>query len=200
MIVVDLDRRAVLQSINIVSVVTADMLHWQTPCADWNVGQLLRHMISEHRGFASAARGNVSDASAWDECPLSAEPGADYAAAATDVIAAFASAPSAHFWLPKVGQGEHMYPARRAMSFHLLDYVIHGWDVAAAVGSSREIDPELVAATVGVARVEVPDTPARHQPRASFGPPLPMDGGDLMVDRLLATLGRASGWQAQPGG
>lgn len=192
----ELHRRAVLRSVEIVSTVTADRLDLPTPCADWDLRALLTHMIREHRGFAAAADGETEDLSVWDDQPLSDDPAADYADAAHAVITAFNAdgVMARKFWLPKIRDGV-ILPARQAISFQLLDYVVHGWDVAATLGLPRDVDPELVAATLQITRLEVPDRPQRALPGASFRTALPLVDGEPAQDRMLRLLGRDPDWR-----
>src|ERR1700744_1472971 len=60
-----LHRIAVLASVDVVSAVTADDLAKPTPCAGWNLADLLAHMTVQHRGFAAAARGHGADEAVW---------------------------------------------------------------------------------------------------------------------------------------
>ena len=195
--VVELDRRAVLRSVDVVSSVTPADLVRPTPCSAWTLELLLVHMIREHRGFAAAARGETSDLSVWDDQPLGADPAAAYADAARAVIEAFAAdgVLGGTFWLPKVA-ADRSFPARQAISFHLLDYVVHGWDVAASLGLPWVADDELVEATLQVARLEVPDRPQRALPGASFRTALPPVEDASAHERMLRLLGRDPYWSA----
>ncbi|MGH7292829.1 MAG: maleylpyruvate isomerase N-terminal domain-containing protein, partial [Myxococcota bacterium] len=49
-----LHRIAVLASIDVVDTVRPEDLHLPTPCAGWNLVDLLAHMTVQHRGFAAA--------------------------------------------------------------------------------------------------------------------------------------------------
>lgn len=44
--------------------------------------------------------------------------------------------PEAQFALPEFGEGA-MFPGEMAMGFHFVDYVVHGWDVAASLDFER---------------------------------------------------------------
>src|SRR6476646_4110419 len=104
-------RTAVLSSVDIVDKITPDDLHRATPCDGWDLSQLLAHMTVQHRGFAAAARGNGADLAQWDAATVAdavaSDPAATYAAAAADVLAAFAvdGVLDASFALPEFGQG-----------------------------------------------------------------------------------------------
>lgn len=189
-----LDRRAVERSAEIVAQVRDDQWDVETPCAGWTLRRLLDHMTAQHLGFAAAARGEVSDASMWEEKPLD-DPGRAYAEAVEKVLAAFSAdgVLEREFWLPEI-HPKVRFPAARAMSFHFLDYVVHGWDVAASLGIPAAYDADLVEAAAEVARTEVPVGPARERPGASFRPPLALTGHGSAEDRLLAVLGRDPAW------
>ncbi|NUP44407.1 MAG: TIGR03086 family protein, partial [Streptomyces sp.] len=61
----DLDARAVRLSAELVRQSTVADLHRPTPCAGWDLADLLGHMTAQHRGFAAAARGAGGEAAAW---------------------------------------------------------------------------------------------------------------------------------------
>jgi uncharacterized protein (TIGR03086 family) len=187
-----LHRTAVRTSVEIVSQVFADDLGRPTPCSEWTLADLLAHMTAQHHGFAAAARGKGGDLAAW-ETSASSRPVADYAGAAEDVLAAFAEpeVPQREFELPEF-RPVSRFPAVQAVSFHLIDYVVHGWDVARSLGLDYRLAPELAEPALRIARM-VPEGDTRLEPRAPFGPALTVDGEDPM-DRILAALGRYPQW------
>src|ERR1700734_1445998 len=91
-----LHRSAVLASVDAVSLVTADDLTVVSPCVGWNLADLLAHMTGQHRGFAAAARGHGDDEAVWQTgtvaAAVAADPAGAYAAAAAEVLDAFAGA------------------------------------------------------------------------------------------------------------
>src|ERR1700754_3295543 len=102
---------AVLASVDVVNNVTPKDLHRPTPCDGWNLSHLLAHMTTQHRGFAAAARGDGGNAAHWDIATvadaIAADPAGAYAAAAADVLSAFADDDvlAASFALPEFGPG-----------------------------------------------------------------------------------------------
>lgn len=149
-------------------------------------------MTVQHRGFAAAARGGGQDLALWDTAPVrdTDDPARDYAAAAQDVLDAFAAAdPESQFALPELGTS---VPAEMAIGFHLIDYVVHGWDVAASVGIPFTPPDDVVATALPLA-FAVPDGDFRSMPDAPFGP---TQSGDSATDfdRLLRHLGRDPHW------
>jgi uncharacterized protein (TIGR03086 family) len=192
---VSLDRRAVELSARIVAHAQPEDLGRATPCAAWNLGELLDHMITQHYGFAAASAGRGGDRQQWQVVHRD-DPIAEYAAAAGHVIAAFArpQARQQPFDLPEISTAVQI-PAAQAISFHFVDYVAHGWDVARTLDVPFEPDDDLVRAALAIAQ-NVPDGENRLAEGAAFKPgrPLPPDGTDL--DQVLAALGRSPAWPA----
>jgi uncharacterized protein (TIGR03086 family) len=191
--VVALDAQAVRASVDLVEQVTARDLARPTPCADWTLHGLLRHMIAQHYGFAAASAGDC-DLRRWMLRPLGHDPVAAYRAAAECVLDAFAAdgAVDRDFPLPEITT-DLLFPARQAIGFHLVDYVVHTWDVARTLGLPADLDPALVDTALQVARA-VPGGAARVEPGAAFGPVVDWPGGSGL-DRIVALLGRSPGWQ-----
>lgn len=195
----DLHRRTLRHSVEIVAAIRDDQWELSTPCARWTVRQLLEHMIRENRGFAAAADGETVNRSAWTS-PVGPDPRVDYAASAERVVAAFGAdgVLDREFWLPLINDAV-MHPAAQAVSFHLLDYLAHGWDVAVSIGRPAAFADEMVAAVSDIARREVPDGPRRHRPGATFAPALSTPATAPALDQLLAFLGRDPGWRPAGG-
>jgi uncharacterized protein (TIGR03086 family) len=193
-----LHRIAVLASVDIVSTVTAADLSRPTPCAGWNLADLLTHMTVQHRGFAAAARGHGADEAVWQtgtvDQEVAVDPGGTYAAAAADVIDAFAGADvlESSFVLPELG-ADASFPGEMAIGFHYIDYVVHGWDVARTLGRPYELPADVLAAAVPLA-LFVPDGDFRAIDNAPFGPAVPSADSTSDLDRILAHLGRSPRW------
>jgi uncharacterized protein (TIGR03086 family) len=163
-----------------------------TPCAEWDLRALLTHMTTENRGFAAAASGETVSREAWAPRPFGPDPRQDYAESADEVVRAFAAATD-ELWLPNIHE-TFRFPAAKAVGFHLLDYVVHTWDVAATIGVSLSLGDDLVAAAVEVAVRDVPDNERRHRPGAGFRPAVHLAGGSDPLWGLLAFLGRDPDW------
>lgn len=190
-----LDVRAIRATVAAVERLDAAALGRPTPCADWTLADLLVHMTVQQRGFAAAAEGLGADESVWATRPLAADPVADYRDAAEAVIAAFApdDVPERIFELPEFGPGA-AFPGHQAVGFHLVDNVVHGWDVAAALGLPFRPDPDVADATLRITR-QVPDGENRGTPGAAFAPGIPVpEGADALVE-ILTRLGRSPEWR-----
>jgi len=186
--IVELDRIAVLESLRVVGL--AQEADWErdTPCAGWTLRRLVAHMAAQHYGFAAAARGAGREAAYWREPEDMSDPGRTYRGAATTVLAAFAEpgVTEREFVLPELGAG---FPGRVAVGFHFIDYVVHAWDVAAALGVGIGLPGHVLDVALAVAR-RVPTDPAGRGPGFAFAPVLDGPAGLDPLDEALRLLGR----------
>ncbi|MBV9846439.1 MAG: TIGR03086 family protein [Kutzneria sp.] len=189
-----LHRRAVLASVEAVSRIRADDLARPTPCAEWAVADLLAHMTAQHHGFAAAAEGHGGDPAVWTVQPLGEDPVADYAAAAERVLSAFArdGVLERTFTLAEF-RPVSTFPATSAIGFHLIDYVVHGWDVARSLGLPYELHPALADTALRIA-LEVPDGKNRLAPGSAFQPSLAVAADAGPLAQILSALGRCPTW------
>lgn len=193
----ELDAAAVAASVDVVDRVEPEQLDLPTPCGDWDLRALLAHMTIQHHGFAAAAEGRGGDPSAW-VLPVepSIDPVADYRRAAARVTEAFAFTDLAdgRFDLHEFGVGA-VFPATTAIGFHFIDYVVHAWDVGAAIGVAVAPSAELLPPALAIT-ARVPTGDARTQPGAPFGPVVtdpPAEDGSW--EQMLLLLGRSPLWR-----
>jgi uncharacterized protein (TIGR03086 family) len=193
--IVALDARVVRATVDVVSRVGPADLTRPTPCADWTLGELLAHMTAQHDGWAAAAAGDGGDLSRWQPGPPAADPVQDYAAAAGRVLAAFGAdgVLDREFALAELSPLLR-FPAAEAISFHFIDYLVHGWDVARSLGlDPAEYEPDLLAAALPVAQA-VPDGELRKQGVVPFAPGISVAGVLSVMDQIVAMLGRSPSW------
>ncbi|MER6569925.1 TIGR03086 family metal-binding protein [Streptomyces sp. NPDC001093] len=186
---VELDRIAVQEAVRVVDLATDADWARDTPCAGWTLRQLVAHMTAQHLGFAAAARGRGREAEHWREPEDRGEPARVHRSAAATVLAAFAEpgVTQREFALPELG-GD--FPGDRAVSFHFIDYVVHAWDAAAALGITVQLPEHVLAAALAVAR-RVPTDPSRRGPGFAFAPALEASEGAGPLEEALRLLGRA---------
>jgi uncharacterized protein (TIGR03086 family) len=191
----ELHRRALLVTVDVVNQVSVNQLRLLTPCSEWDLGRLLAHMHGQNHGFAAATRGETQDESVFEPRPVDADPAGLYAAGAADLAAAFAEdgVPERTVWLPEISRGPS-FPANAAISFHLVDSVAHGWDVAEAIGVPVAFDPEVLDRALAISR-QVPDGAPRLEPGSAFGPGIEIKPGIEPFDEILARLGRSADWR-----
>jgi uncharacterized protein (TIGR03086 family) len=191
----ELDRRALAHAGEIIARVDGTLTR-PTPCPDWTLHGLLRHIVSQNEGFAAAARGGGGDLAVWRNGRLGADPRAAYEESARLVGEAFAEdgVPERMFDLPEVGG--RAFPGRIAIGFHFVDTVVHAWDVAATIGVAWEPPDELLDVALVIAGM-VPDTPDSRGPGLAFEPGVDVPEDAPGRERLLALLGRSPAWQAE---
>ncbi|GAB2585872.1 TIGR03086 family protein [Paractinoplanes abujensis] len=189
------DAAAVRGTVDVVARTTDTDLTRPTPCAGWNLATLLTHMTEQHYVFATAAGGRTpSRADLGPSVSASGFAGSSrdivrqYEESAEAVLTAFAAVDDldAPFWIPEFGRS---VPGRLAIGFHLVDYVVHGWDVARALEVTYAPDPDAVALSLSVARA-VPDGPERRESKSPFAPALPVPAGADSLTEILLLLGR----------
>jgi uncharacterized protein (TIGR03086 family) len=191
---VSLDRAAVTASVDLVRRIGPDDWSKPTPCAGWDLSDLVAHMTVQHHGFAAASEGAGTDLEPWQ--PVKADdPVAAYEQAAEQVLAAFA-APGVlerEMWLPEIST-QIQFAAPVAISFHYIDYVVHSWDVARSLDVPVPLADDVIDSALPVAE-RVPDDERRRRPGAAFQPPVGTAGGSTL-DRIVAMLGRSPDWKA----
>ena len=195
--ILDLDAAAVAASVDVVNRVDHAQLDRPTPCGEWDLRALLAHMTVQHHGFAAAAEGRGGDPSEW-VLPVepSIDPVAVYRRAAARVTDAFACTDldDGRFELHEFGV-DAVFPATTAIGFHFIDYVIHAWDVGAAIGVDVAPSAELLPTALAIT-ARVPTGDARTRPGAPFGPVVtdpPAEDGSW--EQMLLMLGRSPLWR-----
>jgi uncharacterized protein (TIGR03086 family) len=193
----DLDRRAVQASVAAAGDLSDADLDKPTPCGDWTLADLVAHMTVQQRGFAAAARGRGADPDLWASRRQAADgPGTStaYAAISADLLGAFADPQlgDTGFLLPEIRDGGP-FPAHVAVGFHLVDNVVHAWDVAVSRVRHVELHADVLAASLAIAE-QVPDGPERDQPHAAFSHRRPAACDTPPLERILLLLGRSPTW------
>ena len=182
-----------------------DQLDVATPCAGWVLRDLLAHMIGQHYGFGAAARAAVPataaatataaqpDAAEFAPRPVRADAVAEYRASVEFVLGAFATSGLRErtMYLAEI-RGGMTFPAPIAIGFHLIDYVVHSWDVARSLGVAVTFDDEVLATALQIARA-VPEESKSGTPGAAFAPGVDTRS-DATLDRIVAILGRDPDW------
>jgi uncharacterized protein (TIGR03086 family) len=160
-----------------------------TPCADWDVRELVNHVVGEDRwtkplvdGRTIADVGNSLDGDLLGDRPVDAARNA-----ASEAVSAVSAK------LPEGGL-VHLSYGEEAIAQYILqltaDHLIHGWDLAAATGQDRELDHELV----GAVSAWFADWEHRYRSTGVVaGRPESARGGSPAADLLIA-FGRDPEW------
>ncbi len=191
----DLDRRASEATCRIVASVSDDQLRRPTPCADWDLAALLRHMTANNHGFADAAEGKPADPDVWAGPPLGENWQDAYQESARRVAEAFADDAVLDRTVEVLDYGK--MPGSRAIGMHFIDYLVHGWDVARAIGEDPFLDDESCRTVLTMGQ-RWPDIPQLWGgPGAPWGNRIPVADDAPVADRMLGFLGRSPNWPDQ---
>jgi uncharacterized protein (TIGR03086 family) len=164
--------------------VTAGQWSAATPCVEWDVRSLVNHVAGEYlwvpelmAGKTVSEVGNRLDGDLLGDDPLavlasaarSAQTAADHPDSLTlTVHLSFGDVPGAEY-----------------LKQMAIDSVIHGWDLARAIGADEALDPELV----DFAFDELRKVAENWRAGGAFGP-VKEPADDSNQSRLLALTGR----------
>lgn len=177
----DLFAAALAQAEQVVAAVGPDDLERPTPCAQWQVADLLDHLLTAVRRAEQVARGGRAPRPGRRDRWAVAFPAASrkargaWATAAPDDVA--------------VPWGQ--VPAPVALSGFLLEVVAHTHDLAVALGRTAPLDARLAEVSLGVAERLVPA--GLRGEGGPFADPVPAPPSADASGRLAAFLGRAAG-------
>lgn len=173
--------RALDQAGDVLAAVPADQLARPTPCDDWNVAQLIGHIVDAPVRFLDMARGEEPDWSAGPR-PVAGNWVADFRTNADNLIHHWHQAGAA----ADVGQ----------IDWEIAEIAVHTWDVAQATGQSPSLLPEV--AERGLAFMSAMLTPDNRG--EAFAPAVRVPDDAPVYNRLAAFAGRAVGRRtAAPG-
>jgi uncharacterized protein (TIGR03086 family) len=174
--------------------VSDDQLTAPTPCEKLPVDQLLAHVGGLALAFTAAARkefGPLTDTPPTDGAQLEADWRTAYPARLTELARAWQD-PAAWKGMSRAGGVD--FPGEVGGSIALAEVVLHGWDVARAVGVSYDADAATTKALLEyLAQFDPSGTPGM------FGPAKPITDDAPAFDRILAMSGRDPGWGSRVG-
>jgi uncharacterized protein (TIGR03086 family) len=168
--------------------VRADQFGAPTPCREWDVRDLLNHIIGtlwlgeallrdRPSRYAMAPGGLPAADLAGDD------PAAAYAKASAAALAAAATGDTlTRMHTTPLGD----MPGPGLAGWTTLDMLVHGWDLARATGQAAELDDTVAAHVLAFAEQAI--TPDLRAPR--LGPAVPVPAGSPLTSRLVAFLGR----------
>ncbi|MFZ2527268.1 MAG: TIGR03086 family metal-binding protein [Rhodococcus sp. (in: high G+C Gram-positive bacteria)] len=169
-----------------------DQLTAPTPCRDATLGDLLDHVGGLCVAFAAAATKESGEVSARPPVPSAANLGDDWRTRIPAQVAVLAQAwtdPAA--WTGTTHAGGLEMPGHIAGLVALDELVIHGWDLAAAVGLPYTCDESAVAACTAFASAV---TPEQRADGGLFGPVVAVPDDATALDRLIGLTGRDPDW------
>jgi uncharacterized protein (TIGR03086 family) len=148
-----------------------------SPCTGWTVYEVGEHLVGSLTRLADLVEGEAG-----------APPGTDlvagFQAAAKRAIAAFSGPDALQRRYPF---GPEPTPGVVLANLCLMEFLVHGWDLARGAGLPYPADDAVVAAVRGFTAQAIGD---EQRQAGLFGPALPTDPDTEAVTALLAYLGR----------
>lgn len=153
---------------------TGGRLDRPTPCAEWDVGTLLNHMLDTQRYFIGAARGeNVAPPSPTPPSLIGDDPVAAFERGRAELLRAY-------------GQPGVIDRTGPSLGIAFADQLLHGWDLARATGQDATMPDGLAGAAYEMIHGRFTD----DQRAGVFGPAVPVPADATPQDQLLAYAGR----------
>lgn len=150
------------------------------PCDDWTARDVANHLVQSNHWTLSLLSDGATPRPQGDAA--TADPAAELARTGAEVSAALRALDPGHLIASPFGE---MPPSGFAafLAVHILN---HGWELAKATGQSTDLDPELSAALLGLAKRTIP---GGLRPGAPFAPETEIVETAPAADRLAAYLG-----------
>jgi uncharacterized protein (TIGR03086 family) len=145
-----------------------------TPCDDWDVRQLMNHMLQTQRYFVDSARQReASPPSPNPPALLGDDPAADFERARAEALETFG----------EPGVIERTGPS---LGIAFGDQLLHGWDLARATGQDATMPDGLAEAAYEIIHGRFTD----DQRKGLFKPEVDVPANASAQDKLLAYTGR----------
>jgi uncharacterized protein (TIGR03086 family) len=173
----------------VVADVRPDRWGLPTPCPSWDVRALLGHLVDGQRQVTAMLRGTPPPAPTTGPADLARLAGPDPAAtwrqARQEAAAALAAVPDDAIVASPMGE----LPVAVLLGTAVVEPLLHGWDLATAVGVAADLDPETAEVTLAGVRALGPQLAATGMYAAA----LPVHDGTTAAEQLLALTGRRAG-------
>lgn len=178
-------HRALQATQKIVAGIRDDQWDAPTPCEDWNVRELLQHVVAGNHWVKPLMTGQSIEqvGDRLDGDLLHHSPFMAYEASATEADVVFAE-PGAMEAMAAVSYGP--VPGSMYCGHRIIDVVVHGWDLATATGGDATIDPELVDACWAIIEPQYDLLATSGMFGSATEPPVDADP----ARKLLLALGR----------
>ncbi|MEU6039974.1 TIGR03086 family metal-binding protein [Actinomadura sp. NPDC047616] len=168
-----------------------DRLAAPTPCAEYTVGDLIDHIGGLALGFTYAATKSAGEGTDGRPSGDASRLGDAWRTEIPQRLGALADAwrdPAA--WTGMTQAGGVKLPGEVAGMFALDELVVHGWDLARAIG--RPYEP--AAAEVEACLALLTGMAGQIDGESPFGPPVRVPDAAPPLDRLVGLTGRDPAW------
>lgn len=154
-----------------------------TPCPDYDVADMVRHLVGWVRSFEAAANGRTfeGDPSAVE---VEDDPAAQFRASADSLVAGWRE----HGLDREVAMMGGAQPAELVFNMTVMEYMTHGWDLAVATGQPVPYSEAEAAEVLRRAQATLP--PQYRGGGMPFGEIVPVPDEAPAIDRLAGFMGR----------
>jgi uncharacterized protein (TIGR03086 family) len=166
----DVLTRAVDQAERVLSEIPPDQLFDPTPCTEWNIGELVAHVVADPRNFVMMARGEKPDWSAPASLPDDWR--VEFRSAADELMEMWRDA------------GESASP--QSMDWQTAEFAVHTWDLVRALDLPTPLDAEVAQRGLDFMSGAL----TSENRGSAFAAEVPIDDDAPIYDRLAAWAGR----------
>jgi len=168
--------------------ITDEQLSWWTPCAGYDVSDLLNHLMGVFTVAERAGRKAPEAGAAMLYLDRMGEGWRErFAILSTAAVQPWTTAQA---WQGQTALLGRTFQAAAAGRRLLGELVVHGWDLATALGVEYEPDPSAVRAV----HAYFADSLADGRNPIAWGPAVPVPETAPMLHRLLGLSGRHPSW------
>jgi uncharacterized protein (TIGR03086 family) len=185
-IVDDLARASAVMS-DLIDRIAADQWTAPTPCTEWNVRDVVNHLVGLNLVFVAMLEGSPVPERGTDR--LGADPAGAYRQSAAALQAAV---------VPGVLERSQSTPLGVAtgaerLRWRIADLLVHGWDLGQATATLAELPDDLVEQALAFVRAQLPSQPRTGR----FDDPQPISASAPVIDQLVAFTGRPVPWRSR---
>jgi uncharacterized protein (TIGR03086 family) len=183
-------RRALDRVDDVVAGIRPAQWEIATPCSAWDVRDLVKHLADGQVQVTAMLRGapagpataSPAEPDPAEPDPAAADPAAAWRRARREVVAALAAVPDDAVLRTPLGE----LPLPALLDTAVIEPLLHGWDLATAVGGATDLDPETTEVTLRGVRA----LGEQLAQTGMYAAALPTDEGSTAQERLLALTGR----------
>jgi len=179
--------RALEQAERVIAAITPDRLTQPTPCTDWDVRELLTHLVLVARRIAVVGQGRPGIAAQREQIP-DGRVVEEFHKGREEAVRAWADDAS----LTRVVEVPFgRMPGAVVLGAYLPEAVAHTWDLWTAASSTITLDPGLAEAALTAARRAIPAA----RDGFPFGPVVEVPAYADAYTRLAGWMGRDPDWR-----
>ncbi|MGS2647097.1 TIGR03086 family metal-binding protein [Streptosporangium sp. G12] len=183
--------RAAAPLTEIIHTIEPNQLNARTPCSEYDVRGLVNHLLFWGPSLEASARKESVPPPAGSETDVDLTEG-DWAAALEIQVKRTVAAwgrPAAWEGTTRMG-GPMELPASLVGGMVVGELVVHGWDLARAIGRHPAWDDDLVTYLYG----ELAKNAAQGREMGVYGPEVTVPASSSPLDRVLGLTGRDPAW------